>query len=51
MSNVTVEAVPPPKSDNCDKIYPEKIQRIVNDISNLSLIETSQLNELLKVIA
>lgn len=45
----TVEAVPPPKSDDCDKVYPEKIQRIVSDISKLSLVETSQLNELLKV--
>ena len=48
-SLMTAEAVPPPKSDDCDKVYPEKIQRIVSDISKLSLIETSQLNELLKV--
>ena len=32
-----------------DKKYPEKIARIVEDISKLTLLETAQLNELLKV--
>ena len=32
-----------------DKKYPEKISRIVDDISKLTLLETAQLNELLKV--
>lgn len=37
---------PPPKGT-----YPEKIQALVRDISQLTLLETSQLNELLKVSA
>ena len=45
----SANSVPPPMSDDCDKVYPEKIQRIVSDISRLSLLEASQLNELLKV--
>ena len=48
-SLMSADAVPPPKSDGYDKEYPEKIQRIVSDISRLSLFEASQLNELLKV--
>ena len=48
-SLMSADAIPPPKSDGCDKVYPEKIQRIVSDISKLSLLEASQLNELLKV--
>lgn len=46
---MSANAVPPPMLDGCDKVYPEKIQRIVSDISKLSLLEASQLNELLKV--
>ena len=49
VSSITTEVVPEPKPDGSDKLYPEKIQRIVSDISQLSLLETSQLNELLKV--
>ena len=37
------------KCDDSEKLYSEKIQRIVTDISHLSLLEASQLNELLKV--
>ena len=37
-----------PEAEN-DKKYPEKISRIVEDISKLTLLETAQLNELLKV--
>ena len=37
-----------PEADS-DKKYPEKITRIVEDISKLTLLETAQLNELLKV--
>ncbi len=32
------------------KTYPPKIEQIVKDISELTLLETSQLNELLKVL-
>jgi hypothetical protein len=46
---MSANAVPPPKSDGCERVYPEKIQRIVSDITKLSLFEASQLNELLKV--
>jgi hypothetical protein len=34
-------------SDN--KVYPEKLHNIVSSISQLSLIEVSELNQLLKV--
>jgi len=44
-----VDPLPVPQADNDDKKYPEKISRIVEDISKLTLIETAQLNELLKV--
>ena len=43
-----VDPLPVPEADN-NKTYPEKISRIVEDISKLTLLETAQLNELLKV--
>jgi len=43
------EPIPPPSMSGEPKVYPEKIKRIVADISTLTLLETSQLNELLKV--
>lgn len=35
--------------DNAPKEYPPKIQQLVQDIANLTLLEISDLNELLKV--
>ena len=43
-----VDPLPVPEAGS-DKNYPEKISRIVEDISKLTLLETAQLNELLKV--
>ena len=43
-----VDPLPVPEAES-DKKYPEKISRIVEDISKLTLLETAQLNELLKV--
>jgi len=51
-STTTVNTEPiigPPITSTDDKQYPEKIRKIVTDISNLTLIEVSELNELLKV--
>ena len=42
-------AIKPPGASSDDKEYPPKIQKIVSEISNLTLIEVSELNELLKV--
>ena len=48
-SDAGSEAIDPPSMAGQSKIYPEKIQKIVADISTLTLLETSQLNEMLKV--
>ncbi|KAG2455196.1 39S ribosomal protein L12, mitochondrial [Polypterus senegalus] len=45
-SNNEVLASPP--LDNVPKVYSPKIHQLVNDISNLTLLEVSDLNELLK---
>jgi hypothetical protein len=45
----TEPIIGPPITSTDDKQYPEKIRKIVTDISNLTLIEVSELNELLKV--
>ena len=37
--------------DNAPKEYPPKIQQLVQDIASLTLLEISDLNELLKVLA
>ena len=42
-------AIPPPATDGGPPVYPEKVKSIVEDISRLTLLETSQLNDLLKV--
>lgn len=42
------EPIPPPHFDGEKKIYSQKIQNLVNEISKLTLIEVSDLNELLK---
>lgn len=36
--------------DNAPKEYPPKIQQLVQDIASLTLLEISDLNELLKVL-
>ena len=41
--------IPPPPLDGNPREYPEKVRKIVDDISRLTLLETSQLNDLLKV--
>lgn len=41
--------LPPPPTPGSARVYPEKIQDIVNRISQLSLIEVADLNECLKV--
>jgi hypothetical protein len=43
------DAILPPNPEAIEKNYPEKIQQIVTDISKLTIIEVSDLNELLKV--
>lgn len=45
------DPIPPPPLDGKPRQYPEKITRIVDEISRLTLLETSQLNDLLKVCA
>jgi len=44
--------IPPPSSgvNDPNKTYSEKIQRLVDEISKLSLVDVMDLNELLKVI-
>jgi hypothetical protein len=54
-TNVSVEdqkPIPPPSSGAHDpnKTYSENIQRLVTEISKLSLVDVMDLNELLKVI-
>ena len=41
--------MPLPRKDGQPKVYTEKIQSIVNEISKLTLGEVSDLNSLLKV--
>lgn len=38
-----------PEPDDAEKQYPEHIKRIVEDISKLTILEVSELNQLLKV--
>lgn len=42
-------AIPPPPPEGMPRDYPQNIRSIVESISNLTLLETSQLNDLLKV--
>ena len=46
--HLSAEAMPAPTPDNVPKTYPPKIEKIVTEIANLSLIEVSELSELLK---
>ena len=48
LSAVAEDVIPSPADGG--KMFPPKIEKIVQDISQLTLLETSQLNELLKVI-
>jgi hypothetical protein len=53
-TNISLEdkkSIPPPSSSINDpnKTYSEKIQRLVDEISKLSLVDVMDLNELLKV--
>lgn len=45
---MSAEAMPVPAPDNAPKVYPLKIEKIVNEIAGLTLIEVSDLSELLK---
>lgn len=42
------DAILPPNPEGVEKSYPEKIRQIVTDISKLTLIEVTDLNDLLK---
>ncbi|XP_028311380.1 large ribosomal subunit protein bL12m [Gouania willdenowi] len=42
------DAIAPPQLDGAPKQYSPKIQQLVNDIATLTLLEVSDLNELLK---
>ena len=42
--------IPPPPVDGQQREYPEKLRNIVESISKLTLLEASQLNDLLKVL-
>jgi len=53
-ANISLEdkkPIPPPSSgiNDPNKTYSEKIQRLVDEISKLSLVDVMDLNELLKV--
>ena len=41
--------LPPPVPDGAEPVYSKKIRDLVSEISQLTLLETAQLNELLKV--
>ncbi|KAM3921409.1 large ribosomal subunit protein bL12m [Leptodactylus fuscus] len=42
------DPLPSPALDNAPKVYPPKIQQLVDQIASLTLLEVSDLNELLK---
>ena len=45
----STEVIPPAQAEGTDKVYAPKLQKIVDDISKLTLLEVADLNELLKV--
>ncbi|XP_042208862.1 39S ribosomal protein L12, mitochondrial-like [Homarus americanus] len=45
---MSAEPLMAPSPDGAPKVYPEKIQSIVSQISHLTLVEVADLNELLK---
>lgn len=49
VSSSSDQVIPPPTLDGKPRDYPENISKIVESISKLTLLETSQLNDLLKV--
>ncbi|KAK4327706.1 hypothetical protein Pmani_001857 [Petrolisthes manimaculis] len=46
--NMSAEPLAVPTPEDAPKVYPEKIQTIVNQISQLTLVEVAELNALLK---
>lgn len=44
----SAEPLAAPTPDNAPKIYPLKIEKLVDDIAGLTLVEVSELSELLK---
>ncbi|KAH9494872.1 Ribosomal protein [Bulinus truncatus] len=46
--STAADVLPPPPADMALKVYSPKIQKLVNDIGQLTLLEVSDLNELLK---
>ena len=49
MTTETEEAISPPHVEGKERTYSSKVQSIVNEISNLTLLEVADLNDLLKV--
>lgn len=47
--STATDVIQPPHAEGEVKTYPPKIEKIVQDISQLSLLEVADLNELLKV--
>ncbi|KAK7502359.1 hypothetical protein BaRGS_00006312 [Batillaria attramentaria] len=47
-STAAAETIPPPHAEGEPKIYNPKIEKLVQDISQLTLLEVADLNELLK---
>ena len=45
---MSAEAMPAPTPDNAPKMYPLKIEKIVDEIAGLTLVEVADLSELLK---
>ena len=48
-TNATQTAEAPLDLPGAEKVYPDKLKKIVTDISQLTLLEVADLNELLKV--
>ncbi|KAE8745391.1 hypothetical protein FOCC_FOCC007939 [Frankliniella occidentalis] len=46
--HMSAEAMPAPTPDNAPKMYPLKIEKIVDEIAGLTLVEVADLSELLK---
>ena len=49
LSAAATDPLPVPPADGTPPVYSEKISGLVKDISNLTLSEVAQLNDLLKV--
>jgi len=46
--SLTSDVIPPPTFEGEEKKYPAKIQKLVDEITELTLVEVADLNELLK---